>query len=126
MPQVIAGEFQPINKNMAIIMKKPFICIIACVDQESNSVTTNAVLFNTFEEALNYAREDADFYIHLANNYTERIGTRKLHASIQMSGRYINKTYTIRDLSYVKEDTKLCNFLNTYASWDYDHEGYTI
>ena len=107
-------------------MPRQFICIIACLVEQTNSICSSAVLFDTFQDALDYARKDAKSYKHLANNYIEKVGTGKRHASIQMNGKYINKSYTIRDLDYDKSANILCDHLSTYASWDYDHEGICV
>ena len=111
-----------------INLEKPkFICIISCLVEQTNSICSSAILFDSFQEALNYARKDAELYKHIANIYTEKVGVGKLHATIQMNGKGINKSYTIKDLNYDNRGYEVLDtHLNTYASWDYDHKGVAI
>lgn len=111
---------------MINLNKPQFICIISCLVEETKSIHSSAVIFPSFDEALEYARKDSGYYRHLASHYLEKVGTGKKHASIQMNGKKFNKSYTIRDLNYDNGHKVLDTHLNTYSSWDYDHEGIAI
>jgi hypothetical protein len=113
--------------NLEKTNKEAFIVIQSDLVSQTNTIASSAVLFPSFEEALEYARKEASHYTHLASYYTEKIGVGKLHADIQMRGKYIHKSFTIRDLNYDNRGYKVLEtHRNTYASWDYDHEGIAI
>jgi len=113
--------------NLEKSKKEAFIVIHSDLVSQTNAISASAVLFPSFEEALAYAREEASRYKHLASKYTEKIGVGKLHADIQMVGKYIHKSFTIRDLNYDNRGYKVLDtHRNTYANWDYDHEGIAI
>lgn len=98
-----------------------FIVIITCVIEDS--VSSNAILFASFEEALEYAQKDAKICKHLASTYVERVGINKLHADIKLRGKYVNKTYRVSDIKcggLAWETTALGRYPNTYMSFDYD------
>ena len=100
-----------------------FIVIVSCVIKDN--VSSNAILFASFEEALEYAQKDAKLYKHLASTYVERIGINKLHADIKLHGKYINKTYRVSDIKcggLAWETTVLGHHPNTYMSFDYDNK----
>lgn len=101
-----------------------YIVIITSIVQDK--VASNAVLFNSFQEALEYARKQAANQKHLANEYTEKIGTSKLHAKITLRGKYVNMTYTISNLAYVDDMNVLDTHLNTYKNMDFLPDGKCI
>lgn len=106
-------------------MKEKFIVIWA--EAHKNSCpTSSAVLFETFDEALEYARNQASYHKHLCSKYEELVGTNKRHACIRMSGKYINASYTISNLGYDNQKKVLDTHLNTYCSWDYLPDGIAI
>lgn len=107
--------------------KESFIVIQSDLVKQTNTISSSAVLFSSFEEALEYARKEASHYKHLASYYSEKIGAGKLHANIQMRGKYIQKSFTISDLNYDNRGYEVLDtHRNTYSSWDYDHEGIAI
>lgn len=70
-----------------------FLLTIVCGDK--GNLYASSILFNSFEEALNYAQKDVKRYKHLASEYTEKIGINKQVAKITIEGRYIQKMYRI-------------------------------
>ena len=101
-----------------------FIVIISCITkvENNNEITSSAIIFNTFDDALRYARNDAMWYKHLASEYIEHVGNNKRHADIKLHGKYINKAYRISDLNYghpTQDNELFYNHLNTYSSFDY-------
>ena len=74
-------------------MKAMFLMTVICEDK--GNLSSSSILFDSFEEALYYARKDAEYYKHLCNEYEEKIGTYKLRANITMKGKYISKRYMI-------------------------------
>lgn len=102
-----------------------FIVIWASVDN-GRCPNASAVLFETFEDALKYARHKASFVKHLANKYTELVGVNKKHARIYLEGKYISASIFVSDLGYDKSTKILDKHLNTYASWDYLHDDVAI
>jgi hypothetical protein len=99
-----------------------FIVIVTCVDhKDTKKVSSHAILCDSFNEALTYARDDAKYYKHLASTYTERIGNNKRHADIKLWGKYINKTYRISNMAKggPYEQTSLEGRINTYNTCDY-------
>lgn len=107
--------------------KENFIVIHSSLVKQSNTIVSDAVVFESFKEALEYAREEASRYKHLASYYCERIGKGNLHANIRMRGQYIQASFTIKDLDYDNRGYKvLTTHRNTYASLDYDEDGITV
>jgi len=103
-------------------MENPFIVIITCVDvKDVKNVSSSAILFPSFEEALDYARKDAEYYKHLASQYTELVGDNHFHATIKLYGKFINKTYRISNMVKTGPCGKksLQNRINTYDTYDY-------
>lgn len=99
-----------------------FIVIVTCVDhKDTKNVSSSAILCNSFDEALTYARDDAKYYKHLASTYTERIGDNKRHADIKLRGKYINKTYRISNMAKGGPcgQVSLNGRINTYNTCDY-------
>ena len=111
------GNNSNVQDNCVVHCSKDFPTVI------KDNVSSNVILFASFEEALEYAQKDAKLYKHLASTYVERIGINKLHADIKLRGKYINKTYRVSDIKCggsAWETTVLGHHPNTYMSFDYD------
>lgn len=93
-----------------------FLLTIIC--EVKGNLSINSILFESFEEALNYARKDAEYYKHLVNEYKEEIGIHKHVAEILMKGKGLQKLYSI---SKMVEDTVSYNKrrLTTYPVTDF-------
>lgn len=107
-------------------MKKKESFIVIRVSIAHGAPSVGAVLFDTFNEALEYARKDCNTYKHLANVINEKIGVNKRRARITMSGKYINTSYIINDLQYFEKHKVLKTHRSTYTSLDYLHDGTTV
>lgn len=98
-------------------MEPKFIVIV--VSNGKDNVVANAVLFESFDEAIGYARSEAKNYKHLSSTYDEYVGINKRHATIKLKGRYINKMYRVSSLSTSWSLNVLDSHPNTYSDWDY-------
>lgn len=96
---------------------KQFILIYSTLVH--NEISSNGVLFPSFDEALEYARKQASYHRHLASIYEEKIGDNHRHATIRLKGKDLNVTLRISDLALDRERKVLDTHLNTYSSWDY-------
>lgn len=112
---------------MKKLNKPQFILIISCLNKVDNQeiISSSAILFKSFKEALKYARDDAETYKHLVSTYVEHIGDNKLHADIHMHGKYINKSYRVSDMNYssIHQNEQIRNHITTYCSLDYYNGG---
>jgi hypothetical protein len=69
--------------------------LLTIVNEVKDNLSTDSILFESFEEALNYAQKDAEYYKHLVNEYKEEIGIYKHVAEILMKGKGLQKLYSI-------------------------------
>lgn len=105
-------------------MKPKFVVIV--VSNEKDNLVANAILFESFDDAIAYARSDAKTYKHLASTYDEYVGINKRHATIKLKGRYINKMYRVSNLGTIASKNVLDSHPNTYSDWDYLHDDRVI
>lgn len=98
-------------------MEPKFVVIV--VSNKKDNLAANAVLFESFDEAIAYARSDAKTCKHLASTYDEYVGINKRHATIKLKGRYINKMYRVSSLGTLSSLNILDSHPNTYSDWDY-------
>lgn len=98
-------------------MEARFIVIVTTI--QKNDVVADAILFESFDDAIGYARKSAETYKHLASTYEEHVGVNKRHATIKLKGRYINKMYRVSNLGTIASKQVLDSHPNTYSDWDY-------
>lgn len=105
-------------------MEAKFVVIV--VSNEKDNLVANAMLFESFDDAIGYARKSAETYKHLASTYDEYVGINKRHATIKLKGKYINKMYRVSNLDTTASKNVLDSHPNTYFDWDYLHDGRAI